>query len=217
MPTTALRTEADIVAAAAAFLGFAPTNSVVAYMLHRDTHTSDLVVRSAIRFDVTISAEQATNFPATCNLRPETNHAAVLLAVCDESYEWHAVTVLDALSDALRAAGIPVLRRLMTRDVTTEGQWYDPDTGATGPTYPYTDSLVTAHRVLGGERVSPARSDIQAEFAPLPPAPADRPRRPRRACHRCRSRDRRRTRGTPDQSHATDPRRHRHHRRRRRA
>lgn len=134
MPTTALRTEADIVAAAAAFLGFAPTNSVVAYMLHRDTHTSDLVVRSAIRFDVTISAEQATNFPATCNLRPETNHAAVLLAVCDESYEWHAVTVLDALSDALRAAGIPVLRRLMTRDVTTEGQWYDPDTGATGPT-----------------------------------------------------------------------------------
>lgn len=171
MPTTTLRTEADIVAAAAAFLGFAPTNSVVAYMLHRDTHTSDLVVRSAIRFDVTISAEQATNFPATCNLRPETNHAAVLLAVCDESYEWHAVTVLDALSDALRAAGITVLRRLMTRDVTTEGQWYDPDTGATGPTYPYTDSLVTAHRALGGERVSPARSDIQAEFAPLPPAP----------------------------------------------
>lgn len=171
MPTTALRTEADIVAAAAAFLGFAPTNSIVAYVLHRDTTTGDLVVRSAIRFDVTISAEQAANFPATCNLRPETHPAAVLLAVCDQSYEWHAVNVLDALRDALRAAGITVLRRLMTRDVATEGQWYDPDTGATGPTYPYTDSLVTAHRVLGGERVSPGRSDIQAEFAPLPPAP----------------------------------------------
>lgn len=171
MPTTTLRTEADTVAAAAALLGFAPTNSIVAYMLHRDTTTGDLVVRNAIRFDVTISAQQAANFPATCNLRPQTTHAAVLLAVCDESYEWHALTILDALRDALRATGITVLRRLMTRDVTTEGQWYDPDTGATGPTYPYTDSLLTAHRVLSGERVSPARSDIQAEFAPLPPAP----------------------------------------------
>lgn len=171
MPITTLRTEADIVAAAAAFLGFAPTNSIVAYMLHREHTSDDLVVRSTIRFDVTITADQAANFPTTCNLRPETNHAAVLLAVCDQSYEWHAVTVLDALREALRAAAIPVLRRIMTRDVTTDGQWYDPDTGATGPTYPYTDSLVTAHRVLGGERVSPARSDIQAEFAPLPPAP----------------------------------------------
>ena len=71
----------------------------------------------------------------------------------------------------LAGAGILVLRRIMTRDVTTEGQWYDPDTGATGPTYPYTDSLVTAHRVLGGDRISPARADIEAEFAPLPPAP----------------------------------------------
>lgn len=171
MPITTLRTEADIIAAAAAFLGFAPTNSIVAYMLHREHTSDDLVVRSAIRFDVTITADQATNFPVTCNLRPETNHAAVLLAVCDQSYEWRAVTVLDALREALRAAGIPVLRRIMTRDVTTKGQWYDPDTGATGPTYPYTDSLVTAHRVLGGERVSPARSDIEAEFAYLPPAP----------------------------------------------
>jgi hypothetical protein len=171
MPITTLRTEADIVAASAAFLGFAPTNSIVAYMLHREHSSDDLVVRSAIRFDVTITADQAANFPATCNLWPETNHAAVLLAVCDQSYEWRAVTILDALREALRAAGIPVLRRIMTRDVTTEGQWYDPDTGATGPTYPYTDSLVTAQRVLSGERVSPARSDIQAEFAPLPPAP----------------------------------------------
>ena len=43
----------------------------------------------------------------------------------------------------------------MTRDVTTEGQWYDSDTGDHGPTYPYTDSLVTAHRVLAGDRISP--------------------------------------------------------------
>jgi hypothetical protein len=171
MPTTTLRTEADIAAAAAALLGFAPTNSIVAYMLHRDPATGDMVVRIAIRIDVTISVEQAANFPATVNLRPETSHAAVLLAVCDQAHEWHALTILDALRVALRAAGIPVLRRIMTPDVTTEGQWYDPDSGATGPTYPYTDSLVTAHRVLSGDRVSPDRTDIEAEFDYLPPAP----------------------------------------------
>lgn len=170
MPTTTLRTEADIVAAAAALLGFAPTNSIVAYMLHRDT-TGDMVVRTAIRFDVTISVQQAARFPATVNLQPATSHAAVLLAICDHTHEWHALTIINALRAALRTAGIPVLRSIMTPDVTTEGQWYDPDSGATGPTYPYTDSLVTAHRVLGGDRVTPARSDIEAEFAYLPPAP----------------------------------------------
>ena len=170
MPTTALRTPADIIGATAGLLGFAPTNSIVAYMLHRDT-THGLIVRSAIRFDVTITAEQAANFPATCNLRPDTNHAAILLAVCDQRHDWHAVTILDSLREALSGAGIPVLRRIMTHDVTAEGQWYDPDTCEVGPTYPYTDSLITAHRVLSGERVSRARSDIENEFATLPPAP----------------------------------------------
>lgn len=151
-----------------ALLGFGPTNSIVAYTLHREPASGDMVVRTAIRFDITVSVEQAAKFPATVNLRPETSHAAVLLAVCDQAHEWHALTILDAVSVALRAAGIPVLRRIMTRAVTTEGHWYDPDNGATGPTYPYTDSLVTAHRVLGGERVSPGRGDIEAEFAYLP-------------------------------------------------
>ena len=61
----------------------------------------------------------------------------------------------------------------MTHDVTAEGQWYDPDTGECGPTYPYTDSLITAQRILSGDRVSRGRSDIEAEFATH-----RRPRRP---------------------------------------
>jgi Domain of unknown function (DUF4192) len=154
-----------------AFLGFAPTNSIVAYMLHRDANTADMLVRVAIRFDVSITVDQAANFPATCNLRPDTNHAAVLLAVCDQPHDWHAGTVLDTLRDAMAGAGIPVLRRIMTHDVTAQGHWYDPDTGEVGPTYPYTDSLITAQRVLAGDRVSHHRSDIENEFAPLPPAP----------------------------------------------
>lgn len=171
MPTTTLRTEADIVAAAAALLGFAPTNSIVAYMLHRDPNGAHMAVRTAIRFDVTISPDQAARFPATVNLRPDTSHAAILLAVCDRPHQWHALTILDAMRVALRDAGIPVLRRIMTPDVSTQGQWYDPDSGATGPTYPYTDSLLTAHRVLGGDRVSTGRGEIEAEFSHLLPAP----------------------------------------------
>lgn len=170
MPKTSLRTPADIVAAAAALLGFAPTNSVVVYMLRRDP-ADELIVRCAIRFDITVTADQAANFPATCNLRPVDNHAAILLAVCDERFDQHAHTVLDTLRDALDNVGIPVIRRIMTRDVTTEGQWLDPDSGHHGPTYPYTDSLLTTQRILAGDRISRGRSDIEAEFAPIEPAP----------------------------------------------
>ena len=153
-----------------ALLGFAPTNSVVAYMLRRDI-THGLLVRCVIRFDVMISTDQAANLPVTCNLRAADNDAVILLAVCDEQHDRHAHAVLDALRDALNTAGIHVLRRVMTRDVTAEGQWLDPDTGECGPTYPYTDSLLTAQRILSGDRVSPDRSDIEAEFATIEPAP----------------------------------------------
>lgn len=168
--TTDLRTPADIVAAAAGLLGFAPTNSIVAYMLRRDSH-GGFRIRCAIRFDITITTGQAANLPATCNLHSADNHAAILLAVCDEPHNPHALALLDALRDALTDAAIPVLNRIMTHDVTAEGQWYEPDTGQHGPTYPYTDSLITAQRVLSGERVSRRRSDIEAEFAPIAPAP----------------------------------------------
>jgi len=170
MPKVALTTPADVVAAAAGLLGFAPTNSVVAYMLRRDI-IDGLLVRCAIRFDVAITTEQAARFPATCNLRAADNDGAILLAVCDEPHNRHALAVLDALRDAFNTAGITVLRRIMAHDVTAAGQWYDPDRDEYGPTYPYTHSLVTVERILGGDRVSPDRSDIQDEFAPIEPAP----------------------------------------------
>jgi hypothetical protein len=170
MPTTSLRTPADIVAAAAGLLGFAPTNSIVAYMLNRHP-AAGLAVRCAIRFDVTVNTGQAANLPATCHLRPADNHAAILLAVCDQRHDIHALAILDTVRDAFEAAGIPVMRRVMARDVTAAGRWIDPDSGEYGPTYPYTDSIVTAERVGQGERVSPTRADIVAEFDPIQPAP----------------------------------------------
>jgi Domain of unknown function (DUF4192) len=91
--------------------------------------------------------------------------------VCDQPHDRHAAAILDALHDALNTAGIPVIRRIITHNVTDEGQWYDPDSGQYGPTYPYTDSLITAQRILAGHRVSRGRSDIETEFAPIAPAP----------------------------------------------
>jgi hypothetical protein len=102
MPTTALHTPADVVAAAAPPFGFAPTNGVVAYMLRRHI-THGLLVRCAIRFDAMISTDHAANFPVTCNLRAANNDAA-LLAVCDDRHDVHAHAVLDALRDALKLA-----------------------------------------------------------------------------------------------------------------
>lgn len=169
--TTTLRTPADIVAAAAGLLGFVPTNSIVAYMLRADTE-DNLIIRCAIRCDITITTAQAARFPTTCNLHPTDNDATILLAVCDDQHHLHALAVLDALRDAFTDNGIPVQKRILTGDVTAEGQWYDPDTGQHGPTYPYTDSLITTQRVLNGQHVGAARADLEAEFSALPPAPA---------------------------------------------
>ena len=170
MSSNALRTPADIVAAAPGLLGFAPTDSVITYLLRRDADHG-LFVRCAIRFDVTTDTTAAVEFPSTCNVRTADNHAAILLVVCDPGHDEHARTILDALRDALNAAGIPVLMRLLTRDIATAGQWLELDTHESGPTYPYTDALLTAQRVGRGQRVSRHRGDIKAEFDPIPTAP----------------------------------------------
>lgn len=166
----ALRSPADLIAATPGLLGFAPTNSIVAIML-RDHPTRGLHVRCAIRFDVTVRTEQAAQLPTTCNLRAADNAAAILIAVCDQRHDVHAHHILNALRDSLRTAAIPVLRRLYARDATQPGQWLDADTGEYGDTYPYTDSVLIAQLVHDGQRVHHSRSDLEAEFSPLPPAP----------------------------------------------
>src|SRR5258708_3028359 len=131
-------------------------------MLHRDPNDG-LLVRCAIRFDVTITTAQAANFPATCNLRHVDNHAAVLLAVCDERYNRHAVAVLDALRGALDTAGIPVLRRLMTPHVTHQGHTSHPDPPQCAPPHPQAAAHLGTH--------TGARLPAQPRAEALTPAP----------------------------------------------
>ncbi|KQH76621.1 hypothetical protein AO501_10550 [Mycobacterium gordonae] len=166
----ALRTPADIVAAAPGLLGFVPTNSIVVYLLQQHP-TTGLGVRCAARFDMINSTDQATNFPATCNLRAGNFAAAIILAVCDQPHDIHARHLVEATRDSLRAINIEVLRCLHTRDVTETGQWLDIDTGQYGPTYPYTDAVLTAQLVHRGHTIRAHRSEIEDEFSPLPPAP----------------------------------------------
>lgn len=170
MTKVSLANPADIVAAAAPLIGFAPTNSVVAYMLHNNPDGQQLL-RATIRFDITITVEQAARFPRTCNLTPANYSGAILLAICDPELDYRARVILDALRDALQAAGIPVQRRLLTRDVTNAGTWVDLDSGQRGPTYPYTDSILAAQRAHQAGQVAPSRADIEREFAPAAPAP----------------------------------------------
>ena len=169
--TTLIRSAADIIALAAPLIGFAPTDSIVVYMLRN--HPQDgAIVRCVLRFDVNITTAQASNLARTCNLKPRDNDAAILLAICDPSSNAHAVAVLAAVRDSLELAGIPVRRRLLTRSVTERGHWRDVDTDDRGLTYPYTDSAVTATVVANGERVGRSRADIAEEFSPIDPPPA---------------------------------------------
>jgi hypothetical protein len=163
-------TNADLVAATAALLGYAPTNSVIAIMLQNDT-AGETSIRCAMRLDVRVTAEQAAQFPTICNLRASDNSAAILLVICDPDYDVRARIIIDTMRDTLQAVGIPVTRRLLTRDVATPGEWIDPDTGQRGPTYPYTDSLLAAERVAAGRRIGRSRRDIEREFDTIDPAP----------------------------------------------
>jgi Domain of unknown function (DUF4192) len=166
LPTT----NANLIATAGALLGYAPTNSVIAIML-QDDDTAETWVRCAIRLDVRVTVEQAARFPTICNLRARDYDAAILLVVCDPDYDVRARIIIDTMRDALQAAGIPITRRLLTRDVTNTNEWIDPDTGRRGPTYPFTDSLIAAERVAAGQRISRSRSDVEREFDTIDPAP----------------------------------------------
>ena len=168
--TIKLGNAADIIAAATPMLGFAPTNSIVIYMIGTDTEAGH-IIKLALRFDTAIPAHAVTDLPHKTNLTAEQYTGAVLLAVCDPEFDQHAEELLNTVRDTLAEAGIPTLRRLHTRDTTTEGTWIDLDTGLFGPTYPYTDSILTAQRVHDGTRISTSRDDIVAEFATTTPAP----------------------------------------------
>ena len=64
--------------------------------------------------------------------------------------------LLDTISAAITGVGIRVLKRLHTRQVEHAGQWTDIDTGDSGPTYPFRDSIAAAESVTAVASSPPA-------------------------------------------------------------
>jgi hypothetical protein len=165
-----LSTEQALISAIPALLRFVVTNSVVAIMFSpSDGPRND--VRCAIRFDVTVSREQAQGFALTCHLTAEDNSGAILVAICDPEHDEHALDILEDTRTALHNQGIQVLQMLTTHSLTTAGRWINPDTGEFGPTIPYTDAAITAEVVLEGAPIERSRDAIEAEFTLTDAAP----------------------------------------------
>jgi len=71
---------------------------------------------------------------------------------------------------------------LTTHNLTEAGRWADPNTGAQGPTVPYTDAAITAQVVFEGSAIDTSREDIEAELTITDAAPyvgTASPRHPR--------------------------------------
>ena len=165
-----LDTEQAVISAIPALLRFVPTNSVVAIMFsHSDAPRNAL--RCAIRFDVDVDRDQARRLPQTCHLTAADNAAAILVAICDPNHDAHALEILNETRAALHDADIQVLQMLATHSLTAAGRWSDPDTGAQGPTIPYTDAVVTAETVAQGDAIEKSRDALEAEFTLTDAAP----------------------------------------------
>jgi hypothetical protein len=165
-----LDTEQAVISAIPALMRFVPSNSIIAIMFsHSDAPRN--AIRCAIRFDVDIDRDQAQRLPQTCHLTAEDNAASILVAVCDPEHDAHALDILNDTRAALHDADIQVLQMLMTHSLTEAGRWADPDTGAQGPTIPYTDAAVTAETVALGDIIEKSRDALEVEFTLTDPAP----------------------------------------------
>jgi hypothetical protein len=165
-----LSTEQAVISAIPALMRFVVTNSVIAIMFSpSDEPRNDL--RCAIRFNVTVSREQAQRFALTCHLTAEENSGAILVAICDPEHDEHALDILEDTRTALHDQGIPVLQMLTTHSLTAAGRWINPDTGEDGPTIPYTDAAITAEVILEGSAIERSRDAIEAEFTLTDAAP----------------------------------------------
>ena len=121
-----LTTAADTLAAIPALLGFTPDNSVVIIALADDGNGSHLVAPTA-RVDAH-QAEAAAGIITDALPRQDTPVTAVILAaIADTTHAGAALLGLDAIRDALAAAGIRTIRALHTYSLTAGTTFTDLD------------------------------------------------------------------------------------------
>ncbi|MDJ0471677.1 DUF4192 family protein [Rhodococcus fascians] len=165
-----LTTAADTLAAIPALLGFTPDNSVVIIALADDGNGSHLVAPTA-RVDAH-QAEAAAGIITDALTRQDTPVTAVILAaIADTTHAGAALLGLDAIRDALAAAGIRTIRALHTYSLTAGTTFTDLDrfTDGTIPD-PATTELATA-RTADGAVIAASRADLEARYAPTTEIP----------------------------------------------
>nr|WP_287453828.1 DUF4192 family protein [Rhodococcus sp. (in: high G+C Gram-positive bacteria)] len=165
-----LTTAADTLAAIPALLGFTPDNSVVIIALADDGNGSHLVAPTA-RVDAH-QAEAAAGIITDALTRQNTPITAVILAaIADTTHAGAALLGLDAIRDALAAAGIRTIRALHTYSLTAGTAFTDLDrfTDGTIPD-PATTALATA-RTADGAVIAASRADLEARYAPTTEIP----------------------------------------------
>ncbi len=158
---------AAVLAAIAPVLGFTPTNSlVIIQALGNEFHMM-------ARYDLTGSTDELPGIIDHFRLDPDIEHRFLLVAVCGEAFDHIAGEHLDALASAIIDRGYPIAARLHTRQLDTAGTWTNIDTGESGPTRSYRDSVLAAHMAYEtGRPVASSRADIEREFDQREPAPA---------------------------------------------
>ena len=165
-----LATAADTLAAIPALLGFTPDNSVVVIALTDDGNGSHLVAPTA-RVDAH-QAEAAADTITDALTRQDTPITAVILAaIADTTHAGAALIGLDAIRDALAAAGIRTIRALHTYSLTAGTTFTDLDrfTDGTIPD-PATTELATT-RIADGAVIAASRADLEARYAPTAEIP----------------------------------------------
>jgi Domain of unknown function (DUF4192) len=166
-----IRTAADLLAGLPALMGYVPTNRIIAVTTHRPDKTDGESVRAAAAIPVDTPERGVTGMVGTCGFTVTNTAGVFLVAICDAEQLRPATRLLDVLRDAFTDADIPVRKRIYTCTVAEDGQWLDIDSGDTGDTVAYTNSLHTVRAVAAGTVIAASRDDLYAEFTEATPAP----------------------------------------------
>lgn len=162
----------QLLAGVPALLGYLATSRLIVVTTHRPDKTSNAeAIRMTAAVDINLPADAAGHIAQTCHINAQNTARAFLIAVCDESQHQHARTVIDAATQSLLDADVPVAQRLIAESLTG-GRWYDIDDDERAGIADYRDSEITATAVLSGRVVAASRDELKAELAETTPAPA---------------------------------------------
>ena len=171
--TPRLGSNADLIAAIPAILGYAVTNDLVILIL--TGHRSARSLHCALRLDMaTTKPGDLAELPHRAGQALAAGNGAILVAITDDPRRRdHVAELIDAATAVLGSTGVDVQRRLIATTTTRRGQWMDLDTLDTGATYPFQDSVIAADQVYRGRPIVTSREAIVAEFDAAEPSHID--------------------------------------------